>query len=430
MKKLIFVLIAALGMSCTSYAQMTEKELKKATKTAQKQVKEAKNEMERDDVQDKRGAKRLIDQAIKDPLLKDWDQTWLTAADVYMHFYTEENRKSFGLDGARYDTVAMYNYLTQWYKFAFKADSLQQIPNEKGKTSDEARKKHAAEIHRTMSDLIRGGIFYFNDHQDYNKAYEMFDTYFTIAQADMIKDLVAEDANFQTNKPIFSYYPALASYNLENWNNVLKYAQVATADEEVGETATEMLCDAYGNLKDTTSWLATLKEGLIKYPTEGYYYGKLLNYYNLKNDMDELEKFVTEMVEIDPEKAYNYYVLGYIAQQNKDYDKAITQYEKAIEKDANLGDAYFNLGLCIMFQASDYIDSVGNLDYRSSAYKKAIQEQKNYYKKALPYFTKYRELEPNATDKWGIPLQTIYYQIDMSKELNEVEARMKEKGML
>ena len=44
MKKLIFVLIAALGMSCTSYAQMTEKELKKATKAAQKEVKEAKNE--------------------------------------------------------------------------------------------------------------------------------------------------------------------------------------------------------------------------------------------------------------------------------------------------------------------------------------------------------------------------------------------------
>ena len=75
MKKLIFVLIAALGVSCTSYAQMTDKELKKATKAAQKVVKEAKDEMERDDVADKRGAKRLIDKAMKDPLLQDWDQT-------------------------------------------------------------------------------------------------------------------------------------------------------------------------------------------------------------------------------------------------------------------------------------------------------------------------------------------------------------------
>jgi Tfp pilus assembly protein PilF len=427
MKKLIFVLIAALGMSCTSYAQMTEKELKKATKEAQKQVKEAKNEFERDDVQDKRGAKRLIDQAMKNSLNENYDQTWLVAADIYQHFYYQENTKSYT---QAYDTVGMYKLLTDWYRFAMIADSLQQIPNAKGKTSDEARKKHAGEIHRTMGDLIRGGIFYFNDHQDYNKAYEMFDAYFTVANHPMVKDIVEEDSNFIKNKPIFSYYPALAAYNLEKWENVLKYAEVATADEEVGETATEMLCDAYGNLQDTVSWLETLKKGLVKYPTAQYYYGKLLNYYNLKNDMTELENFVNEMVQIDPEKAYNYYVLGYIAQQNKDYDAAIKQYETAIEKDEALSDAYFNLGLCVMFQASDYMDSKSNLDYRSKAYKDAVKEQKNFYKKALPYFLKYRELEASATDKWAIPLQTIYYQLDMSKELNEIEARMKEKGML
>ena len=396
MKKLIFVLIAALGMSCTSYAQMTEKELKKATKEAQKQVKEAKNEFERDDVQDKRGAKRLIDQAMKNSLNENYDQTWLVAADIYQHFYYQENTKSYT---QAYDTVGMYKLLTDWYRFAMIADSLQQIPNAKGKTSDEARKKHAGEIHRTMGDLIRGGIFYFNDHQDYNKAYEMFDAYFTVANHPMVKDIVEEDSNFIKNKPIFSYYPALAAYNLEKWENVLKYAEVATADEEVGETATEMLCDAYGNLQDTVSWLETLKKGLVKYPTAQYYYGKLLNYYNLKNDMTELENIVNEMVQIDPEKAYNYYVLGYIAQQNKDYDAAIKQYETAIEKDEALSDAYFNLGLCVMFQASDYMDSKSNLDYRSKAYKDAVKEQKNFYKKALPYFLKYRELEASATGK-------------------------------
>lgn len=427
MKKLIFVLIAALGMSCTSYAQMTEKELKKATKAAQKEVKEAKNEFERDDVQDKRGAKRLIDNAMKNELNQNWDQTWLVAADIYQHFYYQENTKSYTM---AYDTVGMYKLLTQWYKFAMKADSLQQIPNAKGKTFDEARKKHANEIHRTMSDLIRGGIFYFNDHQDYQKAYELFDTYFTIANHPMLVKQTSEDTIFQKYVPIYSYYPALAAYNMEKWNDVLKYAQVATADEEVGETATEMICDAYGNLQDTVKWLETLKSGLVKYPTEQYYYGKLLNYYNLKGDLSELEAFVKEMIEIDPEKAYNYYVLGYVSQQNKNYDAAIAQYEKAIEKDEKLSDAYFNLGLCIMFQASDFMDSKSNLDYRSKAYKDAIKEQKEYYKKALPYFLKYRELEASATEKWAIPLQTIYYQLDMSKELNEVEARMKEKGLL
>ena len=83
-----------------------------------------------------------------------------------------------------------------------------------------------------------------------------------------------------------------------------------------------------------------------------------------------------------------------------------------------------------MSQAVEFMDSKGNLDYRTAAYKKALQEQKEYFKKALPYFEKLRELEPDAVGKWGVPLQTIYYMLEMSKELKEVEARMTEKGLI
>ena len=427
MKKLVFVLIAALGISCTSYAQMTEKELKKAKKAAQTLVKDAKKEMERDDVADKSNAKKLIDQAIKNPYIQDWYLTWYEAAEIYYYYYSQENYKSYT---QKYDTVGMYNYLTQWYKFDMLADSLEHVPDAKGKTTNETRTNHAGPMHQAINDLIRAGIFYFNDRGDYQKAYEMFDSYFTTAEHDMLKQYFDEDSAYHANKPYFSYFAALSAYKLENWDNTLKYAQIAKNDETNGQLATQMIVDAYGITQDTVKWLETLKEGLVKYPTEEFYYSKLLNYYNLKNDMNALESFIQEMIEIDPEKAYNYYVLGFIAHQNKEYDKAIIQYEKAIEKDNALSDAYFNLGLCIMLQANDYMESKANLDYRSAAYKKAIQEQKEYYKKALPYFLKYRELEPNGVDRWGIPLQTIYYNLNMNKELNEVEDRMKEKGML
>ena len=108
MKKLIFVLIAALGVSCTSYAQMTEKEIKKATKEAQKLVKEARDDMERDDVPDKRHAKQLIDQAMQNPYIQNDYQTWYEAAIIYEDFYRKENIKS-GLH--------LYSRLTLWSRF-------------------------------------------------------------------------------------------------------------------------------------------------------------------------------------------------------------------------------------------------------------------------------------------------------------------------
>jgi len=424
MKKLVFVLIAALGMSCTSYAQMTEKELKKATKAAQALVKDAKKEMERDDVVDKSNAKRLIDQAIKNPYIQDWYMTWYEAAEVYYRFYLDEYLK------APKDTVRCYNYLTQWFKYDMIADSLEQSPNEKGKITNETRTNHASAIHQQINNLIYAGIFYFNDRADYKKAYEMFDSYFTTAEHPMLKQYIDSDSSYHANKPYFSYFAALSAYKLEDWDNTKKYALIAKDDDTNGELATEMLCDAYGIQGDSVKWLETLKEGLVKYPTVEFYYTKLLNYYNLKNDMAELESFIEDMIKINPEKAYNYYVLGFIAYQNKDYDKAIAQYTIAIEKDSELRDAYFNLGLSIMMQANEFMESKSNLDYRSAAYKKAVQEQKDYYKKALPYFVKFREMEPSSVSKWGIPLQTIYYQLNMPKELKEVESRMTESGLL
>ena len=433
MKKLIFVLIAALSLSCASYAQMTEKELKKATKTAQKQVKEAQKEMDRDDIEDKRHAKQLIDEAMKNPLLKDWDQTWYVAARVYMHFYDQENRKSY--QNTPYDTVGLFNYLTKWYEYDIIADSLQQIPNEKGKTSDEVKKTHASDIYRTFSDFVKGGIFYYNKH-DYAKAYEMFDNYFKMSVNPLIKDYTDKDTIFQANKAYYAYYPALAASVLENWNNVIKYASTAMEDEENGEPATELMCDSYISLGDTVKWLETLRHGMFKYPTTDYYWGRLVNYYDRKNDMESLEKLAEEMIEINPEKAYNYYILGLIAQQSKNYDKAIKQYEIAIEKDPTLTEAYNNLGLTILTQADEYVASKEPTNpkslssyYRSADYKKVLAEQKEYYKRALPYFLKMRELEPGAVSKWGFLLDRVYYILDMSKEMNEVEARMKEAGI-
>ena len=191
--------------------------------------------------------------------------------------------------------------------------------------------------------------------------------------------------------------------------------------------ATVYLCECYGGLRDSAQWLQSLKDGLVKYPTKDYFYSQLLNYYNLKNDMGELEKFVQSMIEIDPEKAYNYYVLGYIAQQSKDYAKAIEQYQVAIDKDETLADAYNNLGLCIMSQATEFMDSKSKLNYRSAEYKKALAEEKEYYKKALPYYEKLKTLEPDAVAKWGLGLYTIYYKLDMEKEMNQVEKQLKSK---
>ena len=429
MKKLIFVLIAAFGMSCTSYAQMTEKELKKATKEAQKTIKEATEIMDNPDVPDKRQAKRLVDQAVKNPLLIDWYETWYQAACVYEHYYNQESIKSYN-KGVTYDTIAMYDYLDKMITYALRADSLEQIPNAKGKVTNNTRNRlFESIVYRNLSTMINAGAHYFMRADDPVKAYQLFDKYYTIAERPDFEEFRNSDAMWIQYGVKYTYFPALAAFQTQNWENCLKYSQKAQADEEYGEDATEFICECYGELGDSAKWLEALKAGLIKYPTKDYYYSKLLNYYNSKNDIAGMESFVKEMIEVDPDKSYNYYVLGYIAQQNKEYDKAIEQYKLAIEKDNNLGDAYNNLGLCILSKANEYMEANGKVDYRTAAYKKVQQRYEEYLKEALPYFEQLRKIEPESVAKWGISLQQIYYLLKM-KEVDEIDAILKEKGFI
>lgn len=425
MKKLLFVLVAALSFSSVSYAQKTDKELKKAIKAAQRVVKDARSEQERDDG-NKARAKQMIDQSLKNDLVKDWDQTWSTAALIYMELYNDENVKVYQKKG---DTIKMYNYMNQWFDYALRADSLQQIPDAKGKTSNEVRKYHAEKIGNNISNLINAGIFYFNHRSDFKSAFDCFDRFFTLVENPMIKEQIA-GIEFYKDLSQFAYFPTLAGYQLKDWNKLLKYSDLARQNEEYGETSTQFVCEAYGNMKDSVNWLKTLKEGMLQYPESDYFYSKLLTYYNDKDDMEALSSFVEEMIERDPEKAYNYYVVGVIALQGGDYDKAIKNYEIAIEKDPTLSDAYNNLGISYIKKAQEFMESKQDLNYRSAEYKKALEQEKEYYKTAEPYFLKVKELEPNETKKWGISLYSIYYKLNNSKELNKIETILKSEGLL
>lgn len=423
MKKILFVLVAALALSGNASAQMSEKELKKAQKVSEKVVKDAKEQQDKADG-DKNAAKRLIDQAIKDPLVADWYQTWLVAANVYQDQFYLENLKLYNQQNC--DTVLMYKNMLKWFDYAFKADSLEQIPNSKGKTTQETRKKHSEEISRNVSMLISAGIFYFNRRGDFATAYDYFELFFKIKEHPMLAaDMEGRisDGDMWT----YAYYDQLCAYKVEKWNDVIRLYDLASQDTTVsgnstnGEYSTEFVVDAYGALKDTANWLKTLKEGLMKYPTVDYYYDKLLSYYSKKGDTEELEKFAKEMIEADPEKSYNYFILGVIYQQGKNFEAAVEQYKQAIAKDENLKEAYNNLGICYIEMARAYMQKNEKVSPRDKQYKTILENEKQYYRDAMPIYEKYRELAPDDKMNWGMRLYEIYYKLNMTKEFNEMD---------
>jgi len=428
MKRVLFILTCALCFTAVSAQNASDpKAVKKAKKAAMAVVRDAKSEITKEGG-NIRTAKASIDKALKNEYSAKEAETWMVAATVYNSLYLTENNKTYLQQP--YDTVAMYDYLMKWFDYSIIADSLQQIPNAKGKTFTTCRDKFASELDRSRTNLINGGIFYFNSKSDFAKAYELFEKYYTVGQTPMLKPLNDSNPVYADYDKQFAYFPTLCGMRLEDYNKVLKYCDLGAEDEENGATCYRFKCQAYESLGDTTNWILALQEGIKKFPSDDFYYMRLLSYYDEQGKMHEMENFAKEMLESDPDKAYNYYVLGYINQQQKKYADAEKAYETAIEKDSGLTEAYINLGLCYMLDANEYMDSKSDLKFNSREYREALEVEKSYYEKSRPLYEKVRELVPDETNKWGLQLYQIYYKLNMGPEFDKIETILKAEGLL
>lgn len=363
-------------------------------------------------------ADELINQALTNPETKDQAETWNVAGFIQKRKSEKEMENAYLRKP--YDTLQVYNSALNMCKYYFKCDELAQIPNEKGKIKNKYRKANASAMLAERGNLINGGIQFFNENKN-KEALDFFATYVDMAAHPMFEkeNLLQTD----TVLPQIAYYASLAAAKIEDYPNVLKYAPYAKEDKEVGKYAMEFISTALKAQGDTVKWIASLQEGLQKYPDHQFFFGHLIDYYSNNNKYDEAMKFADDMLAKDPNNVFYLYVKGYLYHNMKDYDKAIEFYKKTIEVDPNYAEAYSNIGLIYCIQAQEFSEK-STSDVNDPQYKEDQATLRTYYEKAKPYYEKARELKPDQKDLWGTGLYRVYYNLQMGPEFEEIEKVM------
>ena len=403
MKRVLFSMVLLLAAGFT-FAQ--EKNVKEAKSIA--------NEVKPNFAQ----AEKLINGALTNAETKDNAETWDVAGFIQKRINEKEMENAYLRKP--YDTLKVYNSALNMCKYYFKCDELAQIPNEKGKIKNKYRKSNSAAILAARPNLINGGIQFFN--LDKNKeALDFFATYVDVA----INPMFEKENLLQTDTvlPQIAYYASLAAAKMEDYPSVLKYAPYAKEDKEVGKYAMEFISTALKAQGDTIKWIASLKDGIQKYPEHSFFFGHLIDYYSNNNKFDEAMQFADDMLAKDPNNTFYLYVKGYLYHNMKDYDKAIEFYKKTIEVDPNYAEAYSNLGLIYCLQAQDFSEKA-TTDVNDPKYKEDQATLKVFYEKARPNYEKARELKPDQKDLWLNGLYRVYYNLQMGPEFDEIDKMM------
>lgn len=368
-------------------------------------------------------AAKIIEPALADPTTANDPETWKLAGDFQKAIYDDENMKLY-LPGGKADTARLYNSLAKMFEYYMKCDEVEQAKVKSGELKKpKLRKKLAKELATVRPQLTNAGIEAFNSN-NYPNALKYFGS-FVDAPASPVFEDNAEIKN-DTLTPLFANYAALAANFVKDNAAIIKYANIGKEHKEEGYRSLMCLAEVYGKgeTPDSAQWLATIKEGVEKFPAQEYFIGNLMDFYIQKGKVDEGLTQIDAVLAKNP-SPYFMYVKGVLQYEKKDYDAAIATFNEIIAKNAEfVAEAYSKIGDCYFFQGQSIEEETSKISMDDPKYAEGEAKVKDFYSKAQPFYEKAKELAPDNKQLWGQFLLRIYWKLNKA----EYDALEKELG--
>lgn len=400
MKRLILIFGLWLSFFCVPVSAQ-----KKEIATAMDQVKKGQSLSQ---------AQASMEKLLKDSVNRGNKKVWNILYEAVKKQYEQGNEKLYLKQS--YDTAQLFNLTRQLFVVAQGMDSLEMIPDGKGKVHLEYRKAHSEYLDVIKPNLYSGGLWFVRK-QKFHDAYQLLDQYLQCASLPLFKKYGYR----QSDKlmPTVAYWAVYCGYKLKDAKATLHHSYEALKDTAHYNYMLQFLAETYKLEKDTTRYLNSLKEGFEHAPDFPFFFPRLIEHYVAENQLDSAMVIANKALAIHPDNStYLFAKSSLLLNQGKNQE-SIAISEKLIQQKDTIPDAFLNMGLA-------YFNMAVELDKNTQLSRKKHQEINNYYRKAMPYLQTYRNLEPKETSKWALPLYTIYLNLNMGKEFDEIDKLLKQ----
>ena len=149
----------------------------------------------------------------------------------------------------------------------------------------------------------------------------------------------------------------------------------------------------------------------------------LMDYYMNKGMVDEGLVEINKLISVrkDP---YYLYIKGVLLNDKKLYDEVLPVCDEIIAIGGDLAaEAYSLKGGCYFWQGQAIVEENSTLQIDDPKYNTNEAKIKELFEKAVPFYEKAKELEPDNKQLWGQILLTMYWKLnspkygDLEKEL-------------
>ena len=354
-------------------------------------------------------AEKLMTDLLNDSSSRGNEKVWLLLFESQRKQYDQGNEKLYLKE--KYDTTALFLVGKRMFDTLEGLDSLDRLPDARGKVKLKFRDRSAELLNIYRPNLFNGGVFFMKKH-DFSRAYDFFDTYINCA----VKPMFARYQYAERDKrlPEAAYWASYCGYKLEKPQLTLRHTYQALKDSVHLPYMLQYLAETYKLEKDTARYVQTLKDGFSKYPKFPFFFPRLIDYYSHIGAYDEAMKSCDEALQTDSVNTLFRYAKSSLLLTMGRYKQSFAISKALIAENDTLADAYLNAGLALFDQAVE-------LDKKTQSGSKKYNQILELYRKAMPYLEKYRAMAPDQKDKWALPLYTIYLNLNMGKQFDEID---------
>ena len=353
-------------------------------------------------------AEQLMTKLLKDSANRQDKRIYAVWYESVLMQYQAVNEKLYMKQ--RQDTAQFFELTRRLFNVAEALDSLDMRPDRKGRVDPEYRKENAEQLMKFRPNLFVAST-YFVRKSDFKKAYDFMEAYMDCARQPLFTGYHLD--SLDERMPEAAYWATYCGYRMNDPVLTLRYRHLALRDTARAEYTLQYMSEARRQLNDDSLYMETLREGFRRYPTNSYFFPRLMDYYTARGDNAEALNVVNRALEVNDSSILYLYAKSTVLFNMGRYDESIALSDTLIARNDSMPDPYYNAGTAYLNKA---------LKLHPLREKKQL---KLTYQKARPYMERYRQLAPDQKQKWGPALYRIYLNLNMGRQFDEIDQLMK-----
>lgn len=345
-----------------------------------------------------------------------------TQSQLHISLNEAENMKAYLKQ--KYDTAVYFNTVLDASRCAMLCDSVDVLPDAKGRVKPVYRKKNAAALLKYRPNVYAGGRFYLR-RNNFKASLPFFSTYIDMLEHPLLKGNATLLGDTLLKRA--SFYATVSAYNCGAYGEALKYVDMAIegAEPRTRPNLQEYKVRCYEALGDSVNMLDAMYDGCESYPLHDYFFTHLIDYFDNEKQYDiGLELADTMLSRVQDIPLY-WYAKSLMYLHKEDWNNCVEMCDSTLRREPSHVDALRNKGIALLNVASEFAETAC-YDMNKPQSRSDRRKLMKLYSNAMPSFERLRGIVPDKPDMWAPHLYRIYLQLNMGKEFAEVERILRE----